>query len=255
MFSSTTLPPASARVVVSLLVPPVVAAILATVLANLIGRGPSNEGGLSLFWMVLGVSSWFMGQAWYGLAGMGLRGKRPLLSSAGFAVLGWVGLVLVRIWFIETQEQFATALAADFFYLLLFEAFVMHLWVFGLFFRSVADWRGPLTAAVSSGVLFAIFASFLFQEALFNQYTNGFTAFLYFLAWGLFYGFIRLRTGSILGMAFVQAMQSLTAWYILIPQIPPSQPASFGSLYVGMGIVYMILVWRLWPTEESDYRV
>jgi membrane protease YdiL (CAAX protease family) len=145
-------------------------------------------------------------------------------------------------------------ISSDFLYLLLFEAFAVQLWLFGTFFRSVADWRGPLTAAVSSGIVFGAVSSFLFLEADY-QGTLTITGVLYFLAWGLFYGMVRLRTGSIIGAVAVQAMQSLTAWHIFLPLVPPNFPQTYNSLYIGMGMVYMILVWRLWPNEEEDYRV
>ncbi|MCA9979478.1 MAG: hypothetical protein KDD89_01540, partial [Anaerolineales bacterium] len=81
-----------------------------------------------------------------------------------------------------------------------------------------------------------------------------FPAALYFMAWGLFYGLIRLRTGSILGLVIVQAMQSLTAWHILLPNLPP-QLNEYFYLYIGMTVWLAVLVWRLWPKEEGDYRV
>ncbi len=40
---------------------------------------------------------------------------------------------------------------------------------------------------------------------------------LYFLVWGVLYGIIRLRTGSILGVVLVQALASFTAWYVFQP--------------------------------------
>ncbi|MDA0245668.1 MAG: hypothetical protein OT477_19825 [Chloroflexi bacterium] len=255
MSSSIPLPPPPARTAVSIMAPLLLAAILSTVINNILGQPLTSSGGMALFWGIVGLTSWFMGQSWYGLAGMGLRGKRPLFASAGFAVLGWIALLLLRIWFIDSQEQFPTTLATDFFFLLLFESFSVQLWLFGLVFRSVADWRGPLTAAVGTGLLFGLAGAFFFRESAYMIYAPQLTALLYFVAWGLFYGLIRLRTGSLLGMVLVQALQALTAWYILIPQLPPTDARAYGAFYVGMGMVYMILMWRLWPTEESDYRV
>jgi hypothetical protein len=255
MNSAIPLPPPPARTAVSLLVPLLVAAILNAVITRLFGQPFSETGTMALFWGLVGLLSWFMGQSWYGVAGMGLRGKRPLFASAGFAVLGWLALWPLRFWFIESQETFPTSLAADFFFLLLFEAFAVQLWLFGLVFRALADWRGGLTAAVGSGLLFGLAALLVFREAAYTAYVPQLTAFLYFAAWGLFYGFIRLRTGSLLGMVLVQALQGLTAWYILIPQLPPTDERTFAQFYLFMGAAYILLMWRLWPTEESDYRV
>lgn len=114
----------------------------------------------------------------------------------------------------------------------------------------MSDWRGPLSAALLSGLLFAGTAFLLFQES----YEARLMAAVYFMAWGLFYGLIRLRTGSILGLVIVQAMQSLTAWHILLPNLPP-QRGEYNYLYIGMTVWLAILIWRLWPNEESDYRV
>lgn len=252
---SHALPPASARVFVALFAPLTVAFILSFVVARLTGIEVTSPAGLTTLMGSLGLSSWFMGWVWYGIRGMGLRGGRPLLSSAGFAVLGWVALLLLRLYFIESAAQTAVGISQDFFYLLLFEAFAVQLWTFGLFFRSVADWRGPLTAAIASGLIFGAFAGFFFLESDYQGGVLNLTGLLYFIAWGLFYGMVRLRTGSIIGMVLVQALQSLTTWHIFFPQVPPTFPETFNNLYLGMGVVYMILLWRLWPNEEEDYRV
>ena len=68
------------------------------------------------------------------------------------------------------------------------------------------------------------------------------------------YGLIRLRTGSLLGMVIVQALQTMTVWHILLPQNPPAI-AQLHYLYLATAILYLILIWRLWPKEEADYRV
>lgn len=251
---SRPLPPARIRVFVSLIVPLVIAFILSSMIARWTGVEADSLAGLSSFFGLIGLSSWFMGHVWYGISGMGLRGGRPLLSSAGFAVLGWMMMLLLRTFFIESIDQTAVGISQDFFYLLLFEAFAIQLWLFGVFFRSVADWRGPLTAAISSGLVYGVFAGLFFLESNY-QGDLALTGMLYFVAWGLFYGMIRLRTGSIIGTVVVQAMQSLTTWHIFLPLVPPTIPQTYNSLYLGMGVVYMVLLWRLWPSEEEDYRV
>lgn len=176
-----------------------------------------------------------------------------MFSGAGFAFLGWVGILILRFIFVEISEtQFLQQpLWQSFLYLLLFEAFAVQLWIFGIFFRGMADLRGGISAAVMSGMVFAVIAFYYFLES----YEGTLTAFLYFLAWGVFYGVIRLRTGSIVGIVFVQAMQSLTAWF-LFPTTVPVSDSTFNSLfYIYMGIIYVVFIWRLWPKEESDYRI
>lgn len=249
-----TLPPAHIRVMVSLFVPLLLALIFGNLLGSRFGFTADGLFGPSNFLGAVGLSSWFIGQGWYGIKGMGIRGGRPLFASAGFAFLGWVGLLVFRFYFIESEADIGSGISVDFLYLLLFEAFAMQLWIFGVFFRGVADWRGPLSAAISSGLVFGATAGFVFLESNYQGETS-YTALLYFFAWGIFYGLVRLRTGSFVGMAIVQAMQSLTAWHILLPLLPPTVPQTYNNMYIGMGIVYMILVWRLWPNEEGDYRV
>jgi hypothetical protein len=70
----------------------------------------------------------------------------------------------------------------------------------------------------------------------------------------MLYGFIRLRTGSIVGTVIVQAVQTLTVWHILLPQDPPVVQ-QLHYVYLAAGTFFMILIWRLWPKEETDYRV
>lgn len=245
------LPPASSRTMVSLIVPVLVSLLLSGVLTSWFsGRGESAV----FFLGGLGLASLFMGLTWYGTAEMGFRGGRPMFSSAGFAFLGWLAVLIVRIWYIESQEETGVGIASDFFYLLLFESFAVQVWAFGTFFRSVADWRGPLTAAVASGLAFGSLGSLYFIEAGYDLNVTV-TAYFYFIVWGILYGIIRLRTGSIVGLVVAHAMQSLTTWHILLPLVPTSDPTTWGYFYTITATLYIILIWRLWPKEESDYRV
>ena len=111
-------------------------------------------------------------------------------------------------------------LIRSFIYLLVFEAFCTQLWLFGVLFRGIAEWRGGLVAAVGSGLLFGVVGYLLFIEAQLS-YDATWLAVPFFLVWGVFYGVIRLRTGSFLGTTIVQALQALTAWYIIIPVDSP----------------------------------
>ena len=211
------------------------------------GLAPNNRGAPLA---AAGIISWFLGLYWYGLRGMGLRGHRPLYAGIGFAVLGWLAFLLVRYFTVEVAEYVGTGLGRVFLYLLLFEAFAVQLWAYGLFFRAMADWRGPVTAAITSGFLFGLIAYLFFQESFAPSGSAG----LYFIVWGVLYGLIRLRTGSLLGIVIIQAMQSLTGWQLLKPFSEPEAGQLF-NLYLVSGLLYLLIMWRLWPKREEDYRV
>ncbi|MCP4422013.1 MAG: CPBP family intramembrane metalloprotease [Chloroflexi bacterium] len=198
----------------------------------------------------LGVISWFLGLFWYGLSQMGLRGGRPLFAGIGFATLGWLALLLFRFYFISLNLGTANS-GRSFVFLLLFEAFAVQLWAFGLLFRGLAEWRGPLTAAIVSGISFGGVAFVLFQEA----FSSDIVGLLYFLIWGAFYGIIRLRTGSLLGSVIIQTLHSFTVWVALGSPSQLSSASDLQTVYLLTGLVYLVVIWRLWPKEESDYRV
>jgi hypothetical protein len=186
---------------------------------------------------------------------MGLRGHRALYAGIGFAVLGWLAFFIVRFATVAGEIVNMPNSGQTFLYLLLFEAFSTQLWAFGLFFRAVSDWRGPLTAAIASGILFGTVAFLLFEESFdYDSWQTMLPAFFYFVVWGILYGIIRLRTGGLLGMVIVQALHSWTAWQLLAPV---NQPASsqLGNLYLISTVLYLIIIWRLWPKKEEDYRV
>jgi hypothetical protein len=218
----------------------------------------------------LGIMSWFVGLRLYGLRELGLRGGRPLFAGIGFAVLAWVTVLIGRflphlpqasvnesgqaVVEIALQMEVMAIRSAGsgraYLYLLLFEAFAVQLWAFGLVFRALADWRGGLTAAIVSGILFGATGFLLFRES----FVPGLPALFYFLLWGVTYGIIRLRTGSILGPVLVQSVQSFTAWFVFEPS---ANVAATGveTIYLAVGILFVIIIWRLWPRRESDYRV
>jgi membrane protease YdiL (CAAX protease family) len=196
------------------------------------------------------IVSLFIGLRYYGLKGLGLRGHRALYAGIGFASLGWVAFLLVRLATVRLAGFGSGQTGATFLYLLLFEAFAVQLWLFGLLFRALADWRGGLTAVLVTGLLFGLVAFFFFEESFIHSPNS----LLFFAAWGVFYALIRLRTGGILGIVIVQAMQSLTAWDTLLPQ-QPLDPVWLNYLYMFSGIFYLLFIWRLWPKEVEDYRV
>jgi hypothetical protein len=201
------------------------------------------------FWAGLGLTSLFMGMRWYGLPEMGLRGKRPLFSSISFAGLGWVALLIFRFVFVSILGLDSGF--DEFFYRLLFEGLCLHIWTFGLLFRSLADWRGGLTAAMGSGILFGLVAALLFREA---PDMPAPASLVYFLLWGIFYGIIRLRSGSLLGASLIQAIQSFSIWVVLTPNLALASN-NFTAMYLATSLAYFIFIWRLWPKQEEDYRV
>ena len=234
------------RIILAFIVP-IAGALLLSTLAG----GLSTESGRSQapLFAGLGVAAWFLGLRWFGLAGMGLRGGRPLFAGIGFATLGWVAFLLFRMLFVSS-ETLDNAGGSAFMYVLLFEAFALQVWTFGTLFHAIADWRGPLTAAISSGIVFGAVATLLFQEA----FVSSWDAMIYFVVWGIFYGVIRLRTGSILGVIIIQTMQTFTGWLVLLPVLPPD-PSEMMSFYLLTIAAYLIFIWRLWPKVEEDYRV
>lgn len=252
----TALPAPRYRVFLSFVLPLLGAVMLQAAVGLASGRpatvGPGERAGASLLLAGAGVVSLLLGLRWYGLRGLGLRGHRPLYAGIGFAALGWIVFLLARVYLVGSNpEQLVSPdFGRVFVYLFLFEALSLQLWTFGLLFRSIADWRGPLTAAVAAGLVFGAVAFLLFDEAFVATAHSA----LYFVLWGLFYGVIRLRAGSILGVVVVQAMQSLTTWHILLPEQPPA-PFELHSLYLTAGVFYLLFIWRLWPGEEDDYRV
>jgi membrane protease YdiL (CAAX protease family) len=198
----------------------------------------------------IAITSWLLGLRWYGFQGLGLRGGRPLYAGIGFASLAWVLFLAIRIFTVAISPVGPGNSARSYIYLLLFEAFATQIWTFGLLFRAIADWRGPLAAAVSTGLIFGLVGVLLFQES----FTGSQFSIITFIIWGVLYGIIRLRTGSILGTVLVQSVQSFSAW-IALPPYPRPDPAQLQSLYLFTTLAFLIIIWRLWPKEEDDYRV
>jgi hypothetical protein len=264
------IPETSLRTAIAFFLPLAVALLVAWWTGMRVGRHTAIGLDYAPVFAALGLTSWFLGLRWYRIAGLGLRGRRPLFASIGFAVLGWLALLIARLLpgiptttFTDTGQAVVevkllvevVAIGADnagrlIFYLLLFEAFALQLWTFGTLFRALSDWRGPLTAAVGSGLVFGATGFLLFREAFVSQWNS----LLFFVLWGLLYGIIRLRTGSLLGTVLVQALQSFTVWYVFLP--PASPPlAGLQLVYLVAGIPYALIVWRLWPRREEDFRV
>lgn len=251
-----TLPSPAYRVFLSFVLPVLGAFLLSGIVALVLGGAPEvspdQRGGTALLLAGAGSVSLALGLRWYGLPGLGLRGRRPLYAGIGFATLGWIVFLAARVYLVSSNPdvQVSEDFGLVFLYLLLFEALAVQLWTFGLLFRSIADWRGPLTAGVASGIVFGAVAFLFFGEAFLSSVNS----LLYFALWGVLYALIRLRTGSILGAVVVQAMQSLTAWHILLPETRPA-PAELHNLYLVAAIFYILIIWRLWPAEQEDYRL
>lgn len=256
MQKQSSLPSPGNRVLVAFAVPLLGAAVLGAVLAILFGGAqrsdPSGRASTPLILGGIGVTSVLLGLRWYGLPGLGLRGGRPLYAGIGFASLAWLIFLITRLLVVPSNPDVVGDIdfGRAFIYLPLFEALAVQLWTFGLLFRAMADWRGPLTAAVAGGLVFGAVAFVFFEES----YIATTVTILYFFVWGILYGVIRLRTGSILGAVLIQAMHSLTAWYILLPPVEPTRQ-ELHPLYLISATLYLVLIWRLWPRTEDDYRV
>jgi len=244
--------PAPLRVAVALLVP-LIGAVLVSSLSGLIRPfDPQDTRAASALLLgCAGLISLLLGTAWYGLDGMGLRGKRPLYAGIAFASMGWVVFLVARFFLVLNVGYGPAGATRAFIYLLLFEAFAVQIWTFGLFFRALADWRGPLTAAIGSGILFGMIGLLFFQESFYNNSST----LAYFLLWGVFYGIIRLRTGSLIGVVFIQAIQSFTAWVVMVPASTPPSEQALQTVYLITAVAYILFIWRLWPKQETDYRV
>ncbi len=265
--------PATARnrALVSIILPPALALLVGVISGSLSASTPAGSlPNVAPVFAALGVAAWFIGLRFYGVRGPALRGGRPLFAGIGFAVLVWVAALIGRFLPMLPQTSFndigqavveirlhvpvmayrSAGAGRAFAYLLLFEAFATQLWAFGLVFRALADWRGGLTAAVVGGVLFGGVGYLLFRES----FVPGWAALLYFLSWGIAYGMIRLRTGSILGPILIQALQSFTTWFVLQPPDDITQ-TGIRTVYLAVAILFAVIIWRLWPRRETDYRV
>jgi hypothetical protein len=242
---------AAARVAMALLLPLAAALLVGTLITNLTDTSAlSDQARTAVIMSGITIVSWLLGLRWYGIQGMGLRGGRPLYAGIGFASLAWVIYLIIRILFVTIAPVGPGNATRTYIYLLLFEAFAIQLWTFGLLFRAVADWRGPLAAAISSGLIFGLVATLLFQES----FSGSQFSIIFFIIWGILYGIIRLRTGSILGTILVQSLQTFSAW-VALPPLPKPQPSQLQSLYLFATIAFLVIVWRMWPTEEEDYRI
>lgn len=258
------------RALVAILLPLAAALLVGVASGALAASTTGTQANVVPVFATLGLVAWFIGLRFYGLRGMAMRGGRPLFAGIGFAVLLWVAALIGRFLPMMPQAGFTESgqgvinitlnvqvmvIRSDgagraFLYLLLFEAFATQLWAFGLVFRAVADWRGGLTAAIVGGVLFGAVGYLLFRES----FVPDAVALLYFLSWGIAYGLIRLRTGSILGPVLVQAIQSFTAWFVFQP--PDDIAATgIGAVYLATATMFAVIAWRLWPRHASDYRI
>ena len=238
-------PPLLNRVVLALIGPLAAATLIASFATN-----QESRASIALFLAVLGVVSGLLGWRWYSLPEIGLRGGRPLFAGIGFAVMAWVIVFLARLYFVDSQGLGSTGAAAQFLHLLLFEALCVQLFAFGTFFRAVVDWRGPLTAAIAAGIVFAFMGLVYFAE----PFGSNLFALFYLVAWGVLYGMIRLRTGSFLGIVTIQAVQAFTTWFVLLPPVEPAV-TWLNWMHGVVGLLFIVIIWRLWPKTEEDYRV
>lgn len=238
------------RVIQALLWPIVIAAFVSAVSGQLVIFNESFEfltANNGIILATLGLVSLIVGRRWYPISELGIRGGRPFFAGFGFAFLGWIGFLLARLIAVEIDPNFVRGgLGITYLFLLIFEAICVQLWIFGLLFRVLNERYSPLASAIFSGVAFGFAGFLLFQEAFFNR-----LSILYFVVWGLFYAIIRLRSGSWVGIALAQSLQTLTAWHLL----PATDLISLVYLYGISGFIYIIVIWRLFPKTTADFRV
>jgi hypothetical protein len=233
-------------VLLTIVVPIVSALLLTTIVSRQVVFGDRQPSLAALQFAGIGLASWLIGWRVAGLRQLGLRFGRPLSAGAGFAFLALIVFLVIRLATVVGDEGNN---GVPFLYLLLFESYCTQLWTFGLFFHAVADWRGPLTAAVSSGLLFGATGLLLFQEV----YAITASTIIFFAVWGILYGIIRLRTGTFLGVVFVQSLQSWLTWQLFnVDQPDVSQMHTF---YLITSPLFVLYIWRLWPKKEEDYRI
>lgn len=241
----------ASRALLAILLPLSAALVASLLISNIVDvESLRSQARSAVLLSSIAVVSWILGLRWYGISGLGLRGGRPLYAGIGFAVLGWVIFLLARFFFVDISTLGAPNAWRTTIYLLLFESFATQIWTFGLLFRAISDWRGPLTGAIAGGILFSLVAIILFQESFVGTQVS----ILFYISWGLLYGLIRLRTGSLLGTVIVQSLQSFTAWVALSPY-PTPDTGQLQSMYIAATIGYALVIWRLWPNQEEDYRV
>jgi len=239
------------RVALAIVLPAAAALTAGMIVVSIFDQSAlSNQALTAVIMSVVAVISWLLGLRWYGTRGLGLRTGRPLFASIGFASLGWLIFLALRIFFVEISPVGPGNPGRTYIYLLLFEAFATQIWTYGLLFRAVSDWRGPMAAVVTSGLVFGLIGTILFQES----FTGSQFSIIYFFIWGILYGIIRLRTGSILGTVIIQSLQTFSAW-VALPPYPKPQQAQLQNMYLLATFAYMVIIWRLWPKEEDDYRV
>lgn len=230
----------------------VVTLLSSAILGIVIGSMLQEQLGISTpapVLAALGIVGLGYGLRWYGSAEMGLRGRRPLFAGIGFAFLGWMALLLARIFVVIEFENLSSEIGRIFLYTFIYEALCVQLLCFGTLFRSLADARGAIAAAIGSGLLFGLIGYLYFA----NSFPTTMAP-LFFGVWGVLYGFIRLRTGSLWGTTIVQALQTLTVWTVL-PAPTGGSPDGVGTLYVAAALLMGIIIWRLWPKEEADFRI
>ncbi|MGB1249993.1 MAG: hypothetical protein ACPG8W_05125 [Candidatus Promineifilaceae bacterium] len=229
---------------------PIIAAGIATAIAS---NYQLVENPQAVTLAVLGLVSLALGLPQFGGDGLSFRNGRPMFAGIGFAFLAWIGLLIARFIAVGIGGS-GRNLGITFLFLLIFEAFCVQLWTFGLLFRAMVEWRTPLTATIYTGVIFGFAAYLLYGEAQYAFVADSFTArfaILYFVVWGILYAVIRLRAGSFMGVALIQALQTLTVWHMLTA-VEPISMIWFYSIGI---VIFAVIIWRLWPKYTSDFRI
>ena len=90
----------SAEVAIAIGVPLLGSLLLGQAVIQLTGASGDTLSRSSIILAGLGIISMYYGMQKYGTGGMGLRGGRPMFAGAGFAFLGWLGILILRFIYI-----------------------------------------------------------------------------------------------------------------------------------------------------------
>ena len=93
------------RTIVALLAPAIVAIFVSQLTSGFFIANPSNDRATTAVILgTMGLTSWVIGVLWYGIPGLGVRTKRPLFASVGFAVMGWVAYLIFHFFWLNLHH-------------------------------------------------------------------------------------------------------------------------------------------------------
>lgn len=256
-------PSPAARLVLSLLLPPLLGIVLQGL--GVYGIGLALESTRVLLYLGIGAGAWSLALRSGRLAAAGLRGRRPLLFGITVGMLLGLPLLIARMLFAPLAgiaPPDANALRAVFFEML-FAGLCGQLWLFGVLYNAVRDWAaarstaaGTPAANLVTGNIWAVVATgALFELTYFDwlglaQPWGAASAeanaarLAYLLALGLTLAIGRWRADSVPGVAFGWGLIVWITWDML--RAPAYGVAPAGAWLLAAA-TQLVLVWVLWP--------